>query len=258
MNKRFENKVVIVVGGGNGIGRSVSVQLASEGAKVVVVGRSEENGHKTLELIQEVGEGIFVKGDASIEEDVKNVVATTIKTYGKIDGLYNNVGITGQRIPLLQHTTESFQQIMNVNTLSVFLTMKHIVPHMIENGGGSVVNTASIAGVTGYPSLAPYSASKHAIIGLTKSVVGEYSKDNIRFNVVCPGPTFTETVLRDLGSAVPPEHLEMAKQAMASKIPVGRLGEPENIAAVGCFLLSDEASFVNGSVYTADGGITSF
>lgn len=258
MSKRFEEKVIIVVGGGNGIGRAVSLQLAAEGAKVVVLGRSEENGLKTVELIKEVGEGIFVKGDASVEEDVMHLVETTLNIYGKIDGLYNNVGITGSRIPLLEHTVESFQKIMNTNTLSAFLTMKHIVPEMIKNGGGTVVNTASIAGLTGYPSLAPYSASKHAIIGLTKSVVGEYSKFNIRFNVVCPGPTFTETVQKEIGSALPPEHLEMAKQAMASKIPVGRLGEPENIAALGCFLLSDEASFVNGSIFTADGGITSF
>lgn len=259
MSKKFNEKVVIVVGGGNGIGRAVSLRLAEEGSKVVIVNRSKENGEKTLQLVKEAGgEGIFIQGNASVAEDVQNYIAKTIEVYGKIDGLYNNVGITGDRVPLDNHSEDSFDHIMNVNVKSVFLSMKYAIPHMIKNGGGSIVNTASIAGVTGYPTFSPYAASKHAIIGLTKSAVGEYSKHNIRLNVICPGATHTETVVRDLGSHIPPEDLQHVINAMASKIPVGRLGKPDEIANVGCFLLSDEASFVNGAVYVADGGMTTF
>ena len=255
MSEKFENKVVIVVGGGIGIGRAVCLRLAEEGAKVVVVNRSKENGEATLSLIKEKGgEGIFVQGDAGKAEDVQNYVAKTIEVYGKIDGLYNNVGITGDRMPLLGHTEESFEHIMNTNVKSAFLSMKYVLPHMIENGGGSIVNTASIAGVKPQPTFSPYSASKSAVIGLTQAAAGEYSKDNIRFNVLCPGITHTETLF----GVIPPEQEAMAVKSMSGRIPVGRLATPEDIAHVGCFLLSDEAAFVNGAVYVADGGMTAF
>ncbi|MGP6145528.1 SDR family NAD(P)-dependent oxidoreductase [Jeotgalibaca sp. A122] len=242
----MQGKTAIITGGGSGFGQGTAVKLAEKGANICVVDISEKNGNKTVELCQQVGgEAIFVQADVSKLEDVKRYVNETMARFGKIDMFFNNAGISGSGVRTLDCSEEEFDAIVNVNLKGAFYGLKYVVNEMLKTGGGSVVNTASLGGVVGMPTLGVYSATKHAIIGLTKTIAGEYGRDNIRINAIAPGTNETPMV-----KAFPAE----AIKAMAEGVPMGRLGQPHEVANVVAFLLSDEASYIHGSVISIDGG----
>ena len=202
-----------------------------------------------MRLVKEAGsEGIFVKTDVANENDVRSMVEKTVKTYGRLDYAFNNAGIEEMTTPLVDQTSEVFDQIMNVNVKGVWLSMKYEIPEMIRAGGGAIVNTSSGAGVVGYPQQPIYIASKHAVLGLTKSAALEYAKSGIRINAIAPGVTETEMVER-----VDKQLIESLK----SITPIGRIGDPQEIANAVVWLLSDKASFVLGHTLLVDGGIVS-
>ncbi len=242
----MKGKTAIITGGGSGFGQETAIKLAQQGANIVVVDISAENGQETIKLLEKEGaDAIFVRADVSNLEDVKNYVAETIKAFGQIDMFFNNAGISGSGVRTLECSEEEFDAIVNVNLKGAFYGLKYVGNEMLKTGGGSIVNTASLGGVVGLPTLGAYSATKHAIIGLTKTIAGEYGRENLRINAIAPGTNETPMV-----KAFPAEAIE----AMAAGVPMGRLGQPEEVADVVAFLLSDKASYIHGSVISIDGG----
>ncbi len=242
----MNGKTAIITGGGSGFGQATAVKLAEKGANICIVDISEENGQESVALCEKAGATtIFVQADVSKLEDVKRYVAETMEHFGKIDMFFNNAGISGSGVRTLECSEEEFEAIVNVNLKGAFYGLKYVVNEMLQTGGGSVVNTASLGGVVGMPTLGAYSATKHGIVGLTKTIAGEYGRDNIRINAIAPGTNETPMV-----KAFPAE----AIQQMADAVPMGRLGQPEEVANVVAFLLSDEASYVHGAVVSIDGG----
>jgi NAD(P)-dependent dehydrogenase (short-subunit alcohol dehydrogenase family) len=245
----YSGKVALVTGGTSGIGRSTAVAFAKEGAKVVVAGRREKEGAQTVELIQQAGsEGIFVKTDVSKEADVIHLLETTLQTYGRLDAAFNNAGVEGK--PFVQthlETVENYQHVFDINVLGVLLSMKHEILAMQKTGGGAIVNNASVFGVVGMSGAGVYTASKHAVVGLSKSAALEQAKQNIRVNIVSPGVTVTEMFDRFSASGSDPA-------VLASIIPNGRTAKPEEMAAVVLFLCSPAASYITGTNITVDGG----
>jgi NAD(P)-dependent dehydrogenase (short-subunit alcohol dehydrogenase family) len=249
----MDQKVAIVTGGSSGIGRATAVALAKQGAKVTVAARRSKEGEETVRLIKEAGsDGISVKTDVANEDDVRSLVEKTVKTYGRLDYAFNNAGIeeTTTR-PLVEQTSNVFDQVMNVNVKGVWLCMKYEIPEMVRNGAGAIVNTSSGAGVIGIPQQPIYSASKHAVLGLTKSAALEYAKSGIRINAIAPGVIETEMFERVAG--VDKQLIEGLK----SRTPIGRIGDPQEIANAVVWLLSDNSSFVLGHTLFVDGGIVS-
>jgi NAD(P)-dependent dehydrogenase (short-subunit alcohol dehydrogenase family) len=246
-----DQKVAIVTGGNSGIGRATAIALAKEGAKVTVAARRASEGEETVRLIKEAGsDAIFVKTDVAIENDVRSLVEKTVDTYGKLDYAFNNAGV-GSRTPFLDTTSEKFDQIMNTNVRGVWLSMKYEIPVMIKNGGGAIVNNSSVAGIMGFPQFAGYIASKHAVLGLTKSAALEYAKSGIRINAIAPGGVDTDMVARAT------EEDKQWRETLTSMHPIGRIGSPEEIANAVVWLLSDKASFVLGHTLLVDGGVVS-
>ena len=242
----FNGKVAIVTGGSSGIGRASAILFAREKAKVVVASRREAEGQETVQLVKEArSDGFFVKTDVAKEADVKAMVEKTIRAYGRLDYAFNNAGIEQIPTPLVEKTEETFDQIMEINVKGVWLCMQHQIPQMLKNGGGAIVNMSSIAGIIGRSGFPIYAASKHAVLGLTKSVALEYAKSGIRVNAVCPGYIQTEMA----------ERLDRQMQEQLIQMhPIGRGGQPEEIAEAVVWLCSDKASFVTGHSLTLDGG----
>lgn len=247
----FEAKVALVTGGTSGIGRATALAFAKEDAKVVVTGRREKEGAETIQLIKDAGgEGFFIKTDVSKEADVRMMVEKIVKAYGRLDYAFNNAGIEQLPSQLVEQTEETFDQIMDINVKGVWLSMKHEIPQMLNNGGGAIVNMASAAGLIGFPGVPIYVASKHAVLGLTKSVALEYAKSGIRINAVSPAAIETDMVDRFVGKE------GEARQQLTAMHPVGRMGRPEEIADAVIYLCSDRASFITGQSLTVDGGFT--
>jgi NAD(P)-dependent dehydrogenase (short-subunit alcohol dehydrogenase family) len=248
----MDQKVAIVTGGSSGIGRATAVALAKQGAKVTVAARRSKEGEETVRLIKEAGsDGIFVKTDVANENDVRSLVEKTVKQYNRLDYAFNNAGIEEMTTPLVNQISEVFDQIMNVNVKGVWLSMKYEIPEMIRTGGGAIVNTSSGAGVIGYPQQPIYIASKHAVLGLTKSAALEYAKSGIRINAIAPGVTETAMVERVA------EDNKQFIESIKSITPIGRIGDPQEIANAVVWLLSDKASFVLGHTLLVDGGVVS-
>jgi Dehydrogenases with different specificities (related to short-chain alcohol dehydrogenases) len=246
-----DQKVAIVTGGSSGIGRTTALALAKERVKVTVAARRAKEGEETVQLIKDAGsEGIFVKTDVANEDDIRSLVAKSAKTYGRLDYAFNNAGIEEMMTPLADQTSEIFDQIMNVNVKGVWLSMKYEIPEMIRNGGGAIVNMSSVAGVMGFPQMPIYIASKHAVLGLTKSAALEYAKSGIRINAVAPGGVET-----DMAKRVGGDHQFL--ETLTSMHPIGRIANPEEIANAVVWLLSDKASFVLGHTLLVDGGMIS-
>jgi NAD(P)-dependent dehydrogenase (short-subunit alcohol dehydrogenase family) len=244
-----DQKAAIITGGSSGIGRAAAVALAKQGVKIAIAARRAKEGEETVRLVKEAGsEGIFVKTDVANENDVRSLVEKAVKQYNRLDYAFNNAGIEEKTTPLVDQTSEVFDQIMNVNVKGVWLSMKYEIPEMIRTGGGAIVNTSSGAGVIGYPQQPIYIASKHAVLGLTKSAALEYAKSGIRINAIAPGVTETEMVERVDKQLI--EHLK-------SITPIGRIGDPQEIANAVVWLLSDKASFVLGHTLLVDGGVVS-
>ena len=247
METTFENKVVIVTGGSSGIGKATALAFAKKGAKVAVVDWIENS--ETMNLIKELGsETIFIKCDVSKTDDVKAMVAKTIDTFGRLDYAFNNAGIEGASAPTHECTEENWDKIIGVNLKGIWLCMKYEIPEILKQGKGAIVNCASVAGLVGFSGLPAYVASKHGIIGLSKSAALECAKLGIRINVVCPGVIQTPMIDRLTGKT------KEAIEQFTELEPIGRFGKPEEIASAVVWLCSDEASFVTGLAMAVDGG----
>jgi NAD(P)-dependent dehydrogenase (short-subunit alcohol dehydrogenase family) len=245
-------KVAIITGGSSGIGRATAVALAKQGVKIAIAARRAKEGEETVRLVKEAGsDGVFVKTDVANEDDVRSLVEKTIKMYGRLDYAFNNAGIEETMTPLVDQTSDIFNQIMNVNVKGVWLGMKYEIPQMIRNGGGAIVNMSSGAGVIGIPQMPIYVASKHAVLGLTKSAALEYAKSGIRINAIAPGVVETGMLERAA------EDNKQFVETLKSMHPIGRIGDPEEIANAVVWLLSDKASFVLGHTLLVDGGVVS-
>ena len=246
----MDNKIALVTGAGSGIGRATVLVFAREGAKVVVSDIVVEGGQETVQQIEAAGgEAIFVKADVSQAADVETLVAKTVETYGRLDCAFNNAGIEGSVKPTIDCTEEEFDRTIAVNLTGVWLCMKYEIQQMLSQGGGTIVNTASAAGLVGFPGLPDYVASKHGVVGLTKTAALEYAKSGIRVNAVCPGVIQTPMVER--GAQLSPGFDELA----VSMEPVGRFGQPAEIGEAVVWLCSDAASFVTGIPMQVDGGL---
>ncbi|HET6609989.1 MAG TPA: glucose 1-dehydrogenase [Rhodopila sp.] len=252
----FTGKVALITGGGNGIGRTVASGFAMRGAKVVVVDRDQAAGEATVGILRQQGaDAHFVAADVTKATDVQNYVKATLDKYGAIDCFHNNAGIEGNVAPTWQYDEELFDRVMAVNVRGVFLGMRYVLPVMIKQGRGSVVNTASVAGLVASPGMSAYVASKHAVIGLTKTAAGEVGRSGVRVNAVCPGPIDTR-MIHALESLLNPNDPASVGKGYQNNIPIGRYGTAEEIANLVIFLSSDLAGNITGAQYVADGGRT--
>lgn len=250
MNQIFSAKIALVTGGSYGIGRAAAVAFAQRGATVVVSDIDPVKGRQTLELIQQAGgQGHFIQTDVAKAKDVEKMVTETVEKFGRLDFAFNNAGIHGLFIPTIDFPEEEWDRIVNINLKGIWLCLKYEIPQMLKQGKGAIVNTSSAAGLIGVPSNPAYPASKHGVVGLTKAVALEYARSGIRVNCVCPGPT--RTGMHESLSASSPEMVK----SMGQKVPMGRIGEPEEVAAAVMWFCSDEASFVTGHAMPVDGGI---
>ncbi|MBY6272655.1 SDR family oxidoreductase [Caldibacillus debilis] len=251
---RLDGKAAVITGGAGGIGKETAKLFLQEGAKVVLVDLFDEALEKAKNELSSFGEVLTVRADVTKEEDVKNYVKVAYEHFGKIDVFFNNAGIEGKVQPITEITVEDFEKVQKVNVLGVFLGLKHVLPIMMKQGHGSIINTSSVAGLGGTPGVAPYVASKHAVIGLTKVAALEAAKANVRVNSIHPSPVNTR-MMRSLEKGFNPENAEEAKEEFTKSIPLGRYAEPSDIAKLVLFLASDESAFITGAEYRIDGGM---
>lgn len=249
MTAELEGKVGLVTGGTSGIGRETAVLFGKAGAKVVVAARREVEGEETIELIRAAGsDGLFVKTDVSKASDVDALVRRTVEKFGRLDVAFNNAGIEGVWAPIVRQSEEDWDRTIDTNLKGVWLCLKYEIRQMLKQGsGGAIVNMASVIGLIGSVGVAAYSASKHGVIGLTKSAALENAKSGIRINALCPG--FTETPMSDRSLRAP-----AARKYVLSCHPIGRLGNPMEIAEAVIWMCSDRASFMTGQSLVLDGG----
>ncbi len=250
MEGLLSGKVALVTGGGSGIGRAAALTFAREGARVVVSDVVAEAGQETVRLIGEAGgEARFVAADVSRAAEVEALVAGCVDAYGGLDCAYNNAGIEGPGAQTVDYDEAAWERVIAINLTGVWLCMKYEIPEMLKHGGGAIVNTSSAAGLVGFRGGSAYVASKHGVLGLTKTAALEYAKSSLRINAVCPGAVDTPMMGRITG------HKSHRAERMAASEPVGRMGSPQEIAEAVMWLCSDAASFVTGHAMAVDGGM---
>ncbi|GAB2802052.1 SDR family oxidoreductase [Rhabdobacter roseus] len=248
--KKFQQQVVLITGAASGIGRATALSFAREGGRVVVSDRAEEGGHETVRLIEEAGgEATFLACDVADPAQLQQLVEGTLATYGKLDIAINNAGVGGTFAKTANITPEDYHQTVNINLGGVFFGMQEQLRQMLEQGSGCIVNVASVAGLRGLPNSAVYTATKHAVVGLTKAAAVEYARKNIRINAVCP--VFTRSPLFDSLFSIDPSYEEKLKR----NIPLGRYGQPEDVAQAILWLCAPDNTFVTGMALPVDGGM---
>ena len=243
------NKVAFVTGSGSGIGKAIALLYAKEGANVVVSDINDEHGNAVVkEITDKGGNAFYVHANTAKAEDVENLVRATVEKYGRLDIACNNAGIGGELNATADMSLDGWKNIIDINLNGVFYGCKYAIEQMLKNGGGAIVNMGSIHSITGVLGSVGYAASKHAVLGITRTAGSEYASQNIRINAV--GPGYIDTPLLD---AIDVDN----KKLLVSKHPIGRLGKAEEVAQIVLFLSSDNATFINGGYYTVDGGYTS-
>ena len=246
-------KVALVTGSGAGIGRAAALKFAEEAGKVIVSDIESDEGNETAALIkQNGGDAVFARADVTKSADVEALIATVVDTYGQFDSACNNAGIEGKIAPIAEQSEDDFDRVMSVNAKGTFLCLKYEIAHMHKNGGGAIVNLASVAGLVGFPGLGSYIASKHAINGLTKNAALEYSKLGVRINSICPGGI--ETRMLDSLVTQSSGGRTGTHQMMDPLHPIGRIGNPNEVAELIVWLCSSRASFMTGANMAVDGG----
>jgi NAD(P)-dependent dehydrogenase (short-subunit alcohol dehydrogenase family) len=249
--KEFNGKVALLTGGGSGIGRATALAFAREGAQVVIGNRNIQRGEETVRMVRDAGgTASFKRTDVLVAAEIEALVDHAVATHGRLDVAFNNAGIEGDVRPLVEQTEANYAAVMDINVKGVWLSMKYEIPRMLKQGGGAIVNCSSVAGVIGFPGMAIYIASKHAVIGLTKTAALEYSGQGIRINAVNPAVIDTEMVDR-LAAGIGTK-----KEDLALMHPIGRIGRVEEAAEAVLWLCSDRASFVTGHSLMVDGGLT--
>lgn len=251
---RFENKVIIVTGAAGGIGKEIVRKLADEGAKVTLVDLNEEAVNEIVTDLKLGDQALVVSADVSKEADVKNYVDQTVAKFGRIDGFVNNAGVEGPAKPIEKVTEADFDFVYGINVKGAFFGLKYVLPVMKKQKSGSIVNTASVAGLIGSPEMVLYNSSKHALMGINKVAALEAAPFNVRVNTVNPGVINTR-MMRSIEENVAPGSAEAARAAYNDAVPMKRYGEPGEVASLILFLLSDEASYISSSSYTIDGAL---
>lgn len=244
----FNGKVAIITGALGGMGKTVALKLASLGSDITLVDIVEEGANETIQLIEEKGgNAIFVKADTSSAPDVRNYVDETINTFGKVDLFYNNAGIVGSTANITDQSIEQIDKTIDINLKGGMYGMKYVLGEMLKTGGGSIVNTASGAGLGGTKGMSSYSASKHGVVGFTKTAALEYAEDNIKINAIAPGSVDTP-MIKNID--------EDTQKEIENSIPMKRLGRMEEIANIVVYLFSENSSYITGTVIPIDGGFT--
>jgi NAD(P)-dependent dehydrogenase (short-subunit alcohol dehydrogenase family) len=252
----FTGKVALITGGGGGIGRATSLGFAERGAKVVIVDRDGGAAEATAGIVRQKGaESLAVTADVTRTEDVRAYVKAAVDRFGRIDCFFNNAGIEGRVAPTAEYDEAVFDAVIGVNVKGVFLGLRHVLPQMIRQKSGAIVNTASVAGLVGTPGMPAYVASKHAVIGLTKTAAGEVARQGIRVNAVCPGPVDTR-MIHALEEQLAPGNAASIGERYQAAQPTGRYTTPEEIANMVLFLCSDLAANTTGGQFVVDGGRT--
>ena len=250
---RLDGKVAVVTGAAGVIGAATMRLLAERGARIVAVDRKPQELQTAIKDLPAAAQALAITADVSDEDEVAAYVRAATDTFGAIDVFYNNAGIEGDIAPITKYSLETFRRVLDVNVVGVFLGMKHVLPVMLQQNSGSILNTASIAGLIGSADIAVYTASKHAVIGLTKTAAVECSATGVRVNCVCPG-LIDSRMLSAIVEGRNPGNTPVPNERIVERIPARRLGQASEVASIVAFLGSDEASYVSGSAYTVDGG----
>jgi NAD(P)-dependent dehydrogenase (short-subunit alcohol dehydrogenase family) len=250
---RLDGRVAVVTGAAGVIGSAAMRLLAERGAKIVAIDRRQEDLQAAIRDLPASAQALAVTADVTREEEVAGYVRAAVDQFGTIDVFYNNAGVEGDIAPITRYSLEAFRMVIDINVIGVFLGLKHVLPVMLKQNRGSIINTASIAGLIGSPDIAAYSASKHAVIGLTKSAALECATTAVRVNCVCPG-LIDSRMLSAIIEGRNPAKAPFPEDKIVDRIPARRLGQASEVASIVAFLASDEASYVSGSAYTVDGG----
>jgi NAD(P)-dependent dehydrogenase (short-subunit alcohol dehydrogenase family) len=252
---RLDGKVAVVTGAAGVIGTATIKLLAERGSRIVAVDRDEKQLQAAIRDLSAQAEAFAVTADVTQEDEVADYVRAAVDRFGAIDVFYNNAGIEGDIVPIVRYSLETFRRVLDVTVVGVFLGLKHVLPVMLKQNRGSIINTASIAGLIGSPEVAAYTASKHAVIGLTKSAAIDCTGTAVRVNCVCPG-LIDSRMLSAIIEGRNPGNTPVPNDRIVDRIPARRLGLASEVASVVAFLASDDASYVSGSAYTVDGGRT--
>ena len=257
MPTRFKRKVIMITGAGSGLGQAVALQLASEGADLALIDLSRSSLEDTEGLIAEKYPDTqchLIEANVADEDSVKAYVDSTLKAFGRIDGLYNNAGVEGKQNPVADYDSAEFDRVVDINLKGVFYGMKYTLPHLVKQGSGAIVNASSVGGIRAVPNQVGYGATKHAVAGMTKDAAIEYGQYGISVNAIAPGAIMTNMVKGSLIQMGGEDGWEEVGKQFVSVNPMRRFGRPEEVASLVAYLLSQEAVFINGTIIPIDGG----